>query len=232
MALFGQNRGLGKIIRIVAFVAALSAACSKKNDEFVGLVAKGDRSVASQIVDHGGRLFDSVNAALNRINVKLRSWKLFVDYWKLHPTPVGSAEQFRYYRSFGDQLADQLWTYQENFKGGKYTNEFSVELRSLEDAGLEQTAKQLRLELVNLHINLDDAFAYRIKETVDAMLPVLNEKLTEPESMYVREVIDAIKKYKVIELLKKVADKASRAGYEKTAEAANRAILALQAAMK
>ncbi len=64
------------------------------------------------------------------------------------------------------------------------------------------------------------------------MLPVLKEKLTEPESMYVREVIDAIKKYKVIELLKEVADKAGRAGYEKIAEATNRAVLALQAAMK
>ncbi|MBI2666899.1 hypothetical protein HYX13_04765 [Candidatus Woesearchaeota archaeon] len=53
MALFGQKRRLGKIIRIIALVTALSTACSKKNDEFVGLVSRGDRPVASKIVDKG-----------------------------------------------------------------------------------------------------------------------------------------------------------------------------------
>ncbi|MBI2666898.1 hypothetical protein HYX13_04760 [Candidatus Woesearchaeota archaeon] len=168
----------------------------------------------------------------------MRSYGIWANQWKERPKPFGSSTSFGYYQSFADQLGSRLDDFNYPFMGGKYTNEFVVELESLKEAGLEATAKQLRIELVELHLNIDDAFAYRIKETVKSMLPVVNEKLDESESgryMYargIRTVYDAIKRYRILELLKEVADKASRAGYEKTSEAANWSVLELQAAMK
>lgn len=234
MALFGQKRRLGKVIRIVALVAALSAACSKKNDEFVGLVSKGDRPVATQLVNRGGSSFNRVNTTLNSIKTKLESWRKWANLWRQNPKPAFDPTVFQYYASFEAQLNGQLRVYRDDFKRGKYTNEYAEELAALEAEGLVETARQLKSDLVNLHINLDEAFAIRIRETVEEMLPLLKKdaELTQPESRYVRKVSDALKKYQILELLKLVADKASRAGYENTSEAANKAILSLEAAMK
>lgn len=226
--MFGIKSKLGKVSRIVALVAAMSSACSSRNEpQFLELVDKKDKPAAAQIIHEGKRDFNAINAAFLRIQEGSAHYEQAI---------IGavdrnghSLEMVQHYRMITLYLREILHS---EALGYHEERQFMTELRTLEQAGLAATAQKLKKNFLNLHINLDFVMAKNIRDAINRIIPMLrnNSRLKQINSLKPSATTITYEVNQAYGVLGQIQTQARKSKYGQTAQAVSDALGKLKAA--
>ena len=212
---FFQKRRLGKLARTLVLVTALSTACASKSEKFVQLVASGDKDTAAQLIKNPQKKKEWEMALASIVGIQrfLESNGITsLKFLKNRPRIAFNTQ------SLWQSL---IILFDEGLEGASYQQDIRGLLRDIRGAGLDDTAHDWEKRLIDYYLNYDKILADGLNED----LAVVKKYTGERRARYP----EVLRKYGILELMQPVLPKARKAGFTKTADAIQDALIELRA---